>query len=191
MNRLLVLGIGCLLAMGCQSTLQPTTDFDSSADFSRFRTFSWIDPNPLVRAATQRPLNPLVVQRLMADTREVLTGRGLPFVDNPAEADLAVAFTIGSRDGIQITSFPSNSFHRGPAGRRDHRWRGGYWGTSSTVQTRNYTEGQLAIDLFDVAGSRPVWHGTVSRRITRSERVAPGDALREAVEAILGEFPPG
>ena len=178
--------------VGCQTTLRPTTDFDTSVDFSAMRTFTWIDPNPLIRTVTQRPLSPLVQERLMAATQAVLTERGLRFVDNVQEADLAVAFTIGSREGIRITSYPSSSFSRAPVGRSGQHWRRGYWGqTHSTVRTRQYTEGQLAIDLFDVANAVPVWHGTVSRRVTQRERGEPDEALREAVIAILNEFPPG
>jgi len=178
--------------VGCQTTLQPMTDFDSSADFSSLQTFSWIDPNPLIRSATQRPLSPLVQQRLMESTRTALTGRGLRFVDDPTQADLVVAFTIGSREGIRITSYPASSFHRGPSGRRDYRWRRGYWGSpQSTVRTRQYTEGQLAIDIFDVASQAPVWHGSVSRRVTQREQGEPDAALQEAVVAIIAEFPPG
>jgi hypothetical protein len=59
------------------------------------------------------------------------------------------------------------------------------------VFTAQYQEGQLAIDLLDVAQARPVWHGTVSRRITQAERLVPDGAVREAVAAILEHFPPG
>jgi hypothetical protein len=59
------------------------------------------------------------------------------------------------------------------------------------VFTTQYQEGQLAIDLLDVAQARPVWHGTVSRLITEAERLAPDAAVREAVAAILEHFPPG
>jgi hypothetical protein len=180
--------LGCLLAAGCATTLRPTIDYDPAVDFARYQTFSWIDPNPLISAATQRTLSPLVQQRLMAQTQRGLTDRGLRFVEDATQADLVVAFTIGAREGIRVTSYPSRSLHRGPVGRRPSSW-GGYWNTS-TVRTTQYREGQLAIDMLDVAQARPVWHGTVSRRITQAERMAPDDALQEAVDAILDQFPP-
>ena len=61
----------------------------------------------------------------------------------------------------------------------------------STVTTLQYTEGQLALDIFGVAEARPVWHGTIGRQLTRAEREAPDELVREALEAILAEFPPG
>lgn len=179
----------CLLLASCATTMRANTDFDDTVDFSQFRTFSWIDPNPLIRSVTQRPLSPLVERRLMSNTRELLSARGLRFVEDPAEADLVVAFTIGSRDGIRIDSFPTRSIHARASGPRRNAWRG-YW-MGSTVTTRQYTEGQLALDIFDVAEARPVWHGTTGRQITRSEREAPDELIREALEAILEKFPPG
>ena len=179
----------CLLATGCATPKSITTDFDNSVDFSKFRTFSWIDPHPLIRSATQRPLSPLVERRLMSNTRDLLTSQGFRFEDNPADADLVVAFTIGSRDGIVIETLPTRSFNSSARRQRPGGWRG-YW-TGNTVSTRQYTEGQLAVDIFDVAEARPVWHGSAGRQITRSDREVSDELVREALEAILADFPPG
>ena len=181
--------LGCLFLAGCGSTRTATTDVDTSVDFSSFKTFGWIDPNPLIRSVTVRPLSPLIEPRLMANTREILESKGLRFVEDPLDADLAVAFTVGSREGMRVESFPTTSFSRSPRGRRDYRW-GSYWG-GSTVRTRTYTEGQLAVDIFDVEQARPVWHGTTSTRITSGDRAEPDALIRDVLETILAEFPPG
>jgi hypothetical protein len=52
----------------------------------RLVVFSKIDSNPLISAATQRTLSPLVQQRLMSQTQQGLTRRGLRFVEDPSEA---------------------------------------------------------------------------------------------------------
>ena len=189
--RVILLAICCVIAAGCQSTLRPSTDFDSSVDFSKFSTFSWIDANPLLRVSGARPPNPLVQQRLMTAAQAAFTARGLRFVENPEDADLVLAFTVGSREGIQVTSYPS-TWHRPPPGRRSSSYwhRSNNWNTN-TVRTRQYTEGQLAIDILDVVAHQPVWHGTVSRRVTQSDLGTPGPMLEEAVNAIAAKFPPG
>ena len=56
---------------------------------------------------------------------------------------------------------------------------------------RKAKERQLAIDLFDVNEARPVWHGTVSRRVTGRDRNEPDETIWAAVEAIVDQFPPG
>jgi hypothetical protein len=68
-------------------------------------------------------------------------------------------------------------------------WHRSSWNTN-TVRTRQYTEGQLAIDILDVAAQQPVWHGTVSRRVTQRDLGEPGPMLEEAVNAIAAKFPP-
>ena len=170
--------VACLVMAACATTMRATTDYDNSVDFSGYETFSWIDPNPLIRAVTTRPLSPLVEQRLMSDTREILEARGLRFESNPAAADLAVAFSIGSREGLRITSYPTRSFQSAPRGRRGYRWND-YWG-GSRVRSQSYTEGQLAVDLFDVVTARPVWHGTTATRITRNDRAEPDEVIHHS-----------
>src|SRR5210317_698808 len=120
-----VAAVACLLVAAC-ATMSATTDYDRAVAFSKYQTFSWIDPNPLIRSVTQRPLSPLVERRLMSNTRYLLEERGFRFVEDASEADLVVAFTIGSRDGIRIDSFPTRSIHARPSGPRRGAWRG-YW----------------------------------------------------------------
>lgn len=175
------IALALLLALAGCATMRPTTDVDPAVDFSGYETFTWIDDNPLVRTDTQRPLSPFIEQRLMTAARSGLTERGLRFVEDPQAADLAVAFTIGSRQGLRVTEYPTTQWN--------HPWRGGW--RDGMVRTTPYTEGQLAIDIFDVETSRPIWHGTVSRRLTGRERAEPGEVLENAVHAILRRFPAG
>jgi len=59
------------------------------------------------------------------------------------------------------------------------------------VDVREYTEGRLAIDLFDVRRRRPVWHGYGTRSLTGREVKDPEKLIGAAVTAILADFPPG
>jgi len=58
------------------------------------------------------------------------------------------------------------------------------------VQVRDYTEGQLAIDLFDVKTHAPVWHGRATMTITESDRDTPAETLNEIVAEVFAEYPP-
>jgi hypothetical protein len=48
----------------------------------------------------------------------------------------------------------------------------------------------LAIDVFDVASRRPVWHGVATKTIHESDREDAGGTIKAAVDAILEGFPP-
>ena len=151
-------------------------------DFSRFRTFTWIDPNPVLVAPGRAPTNPLIETHVIEATRAALEDKGFAFVDETGDPDFVVAFTIGSREGIRVTSYPSHSMMRGRA------WHP-YWG-GAHVLTHRYIAGQLAIDILEVRLARPVWHGTVERTVTTADRQNAAEIVTETVEAILKSFPP-
>jgi len=179
MRNLLV--VASVLLAGC-SSLKPTVDYDASVDFSRFRTFSWIDDRPVMMTTGQPPVNPLLERHLMEATRETLESKGYVFIEHPKRPDFVVAFTVGSREQVRVSSYPTRSVARGRA------WSGHWAGVHQ--QTHQYTEGQLAIDILDVALRRPAWHGTAARAITGQDRENPRETVGEFVDAILAKFPP-
>ena len=122
-----------------------------------------------------------------------LASRGYGRVDNPESADFVVSFTIGSREEIDVDSYPSMSASIGYAYPRHWRWGGAYYGLGVGTETtvRQYTRGMLAIDMFDVTERRPVWHGTAEKRLRDSDRDASQEVIQGAVDAILAGFPPG
>ena len=63
-------------------------------------------------------------------------------------------------------------------------------GMGSTVSVRQYTEGILAIDIFDVDSRKPVWHGKATRELTRKRLEQPQELITEVVTDILQYFPP-
>ena len=62
-----------------------------------------------------------------------------------------------------------------------------YW---PNVDVEMYTEGMLAIDIFDNASREPVWHGWARKRILGADVANPETAINAAVSAILEDFPP-
>ena len=98
-------------------------------------------------------------------------------------------FTLGGRDKIQVTSYPES--YRGNYG--NWGWGGrGYYGNQvySSTDVRQYTEGTLAVDLYDVSDRKPVWHATAVRKITKTVRENPGEAVREILGNMFAAFPP-
>jgi hypothetical protein len=62
------------------------------------------------------------------------------------------------------------------------------YGTETTV--RQYQKGMLAVDIFDVAERRPMWHGVATKSITESDRKKMDETVDAAVTAVLEGFPP-
>jgi len=130
-----------LLATGCALAQKITVEFDQSADFSKYKTFSIRDgqlnsKNPALNSE-------LVRKQIDADIERYLTARGLTKITGPS--DLNVRYRFGSARKNEIETYPAG-------------WRG--WGTR--VVRVPYTEGTLVIDLRDPSTRSLVWRGIAS-----------------------------
>ncbi len=161
-------------------------DYNPSVDFASYRTWSFMSARPMI-VSTTAIVNPLLEGRIMNAIRSEMGGKGFRYVDDPDGADVVVSFTVGSHGQVKIEQYPV-SYRMGYS--RYHRGYG--YGTSYGTETRvrQYTEGQLAIDIFDVENHTPAFHGSASKRLTSSDRDNPEALISSAVtEALLG-FPP-
>ena len=157
------------------------SDYDPGTDFSNYKTFAFISDKPLLMAQTA-PISPLFEGRAMNAAQAALTAKGFTFVEDRKDADFVVSFTMGARDKIRVNNYPVH--YRGPT-----PWE---WGAPyhTEVDVRNYTEGTLAIDIFDVQARSPVWHGWAVRTISTADRRNPTPIINYVVAKILDDFPP-
>ena len=104
-------------------------------------------------------------------------------VERDAEPDFMVSFTVGSREKVRPAGYPSMSPE--PGG----RWS---WGTEyhGGEEGARYTQGVLAIDVFDAAEKRPVWHAVTGKRIDEADRDGLQKIIDDVVASLLSSFPP-
>jgi hypothetical protein len=171
----------CLLASGCES-ISATSDYDRSFDFSSYHTFSWISNSPLIGKTPET--SPLSEGRIENAVTDVLTQKGYRFVDVGNPADFVIAFTVGARQQVRVTSTP----YPGGYGMTPHMWGRPYY---QDIDVREFTEGRLAIDVFDTRSKQPVWHGHATKSITSADQKNRDELINKAVAAILKDFPPG
>ncbi|MEM9304507.1 MAG: DUF4136 domain-containing protein [Pseudomonadota bacterium] len=181
--------VGAALLGGCTSAPYKT-DFDYNPEviFTNYRTWAWIDDTPMAEGEGT-PVNPLIQGRIMFHIEEEMSMKGFRKVDNVEDADMAVAFSVGARDKIKVNSYPS-TFHGGYS-RWGYGWGYGYGYPAREVDVRQYTEGQVAIDIFDVKRKEPVYHGFATGNVrenrTREERE---QLIDDIIRDILLTFPP-
>ena len=174
---------------GCATGFEATYDHDPANDFAAYKTFAWVSEHPMKVGSLERIPSPLLESQIMVTVESVLGASGYKLVPDADSADFALSFTIGSRDEIKVDSYPSMSAGYGYPGRWG-AWGGAYYGYGTETTVRQYTEGMLAIDVFDVEERRPVWHGVASKTISDSDRKDSGATIQAAVDAILAGFPP-
>lgn len=172
---LLVLGIA-----GCGSSINVRSDYDPAADFSKIKTFRYMD----VKRDKDDPLSSsLISGRVRAAIEKALTAKGFQKLD-AGIPDFFAAAHAGAKDKMNVTSY-------GYAG------YGPYWGGypyGRNIDVSYYTEASLVIDIVVTKADKNelLWRGVGTGTLQRGQ-VEPEEAQMRAdraVELILEEFPP-
>src|SRR5262249_52247072 len=138
-----VLGI-LLLTASIALAQEIKTDYNHTANFARYRTFTWVK-----EPQTQ---NPLMKQRIIDAVNAQLEAKGLRLTSG--NADLAISPNVATQERHTLQSFyddfPGWGWHRmwGPAPGQ----------VMTTVET--YQVGTLVVDLFDTHSKEVVWWGS-------------------------------
>jgi len=174
---------------GCAAGFEGFYDHDRAHDFSAYQTFAWISPRPMTVGATNRAPSPLLEPRIISAIEDALRAKGYTKEYAADSADFVLAFTVGSRDQIRVDSRSTMAGGYGYYG-RPGAWGGAYYGYGTETTVRQYTEGMLAVDIFDVKVRKPVWHGVATKSISKSDREDQVGTVKAAVDTILAGFPP-
>lgn len=174
LRRLPALGAALAASACAAADPGPWTQTEPGLDTARWRTFVWARPAP-----ADGP-DPETYQRAEAAVGRALAARGYA---EGEPAQFAVALSFGAPDAVKLfTHGPAYSVAPDPrAG-----WRS--WGGPLDVpRPRAPTEGQLTLDVFDVATRKPVWRATSQVHLGRDAAAADLEAV--AAE-LLAELPP-
>jgi Domain of unknown function (DUF4136) len=172
----LVLGI----SYGCD-TVQTNSDFNRTFDFSTYKTFSWISENPMIESSPTT--SPLTQGRVQLAIIDVMQEKGITYVTDPKAADFVIAFAVGTRQKVRVDTTHYPIGYGGP-----YMWGMGYY---QDIDVHEFTQGRLAIDVFDTRLRQPVWHGWGTKSVTEADQRNAEPVIRNAVDAILKDFPPG
>ena len=157
--------------VACASTPTVKTDFEPTANFASYKTYSW--------AITPQAASPLVQQRIVQGINARLQAKGLR--ETPQGGDIALAAHI-----ITAQKQTRDTFYTG-SGMGGWGWRGGWGGGmamgSATTQVHTYDVGTLVVDMFDGRTKQAVWRGTASGTVPSSP-----DKVNAAVDAGLDKL---
>ena len=164
--------ISGLLLASASFAQQVKTDYDRSADFSQYKTYSW------EKVQTQ---DQLWVDRIKEAVNAALTAKGL----TPVESGGDVAIVAIEMTKNQQTL---NTFYDGFGGGWGWRRGGGFGDSTTTVDT--YKVGTLVVDLFDAHAKKLLWRGSSSDTLSdKSDKNIKN--LDKGVEKMFDHFPPG
>ncbi|SFB99730.1 DUF4136 domain-containing protein [Pseudoalteromonas denitrificans] len=165
----------------------PNVNFDKNPNIniSSAKTFAWLKESKALHISAG--FNPIVKVRIDKAIEQALENKGYTFVTDTSKADLAVSYTVGSRDKIQIDSYPA-TFQGGFGWGRGYYGRYGRIGMSTETHVRNYTQGELAIDIYDVKTKQPAWHGWATKKLTKDDKENIEGLIKLIVSSTLANF---
>ena len=163
-----------LLFAAASSAQQVKTDYDRSADFGQYKTYSW------EKVQTR---DPLMVDRIETAVNADLASKGWKQVQSGGDVSIVA---------IEITHNQQtlNTFYDGFGGGWGWRgWGGGGFGEATTT-TDVYQVGTLVVDLFDAETKKLIWRGS-SRNTLSNNSEKNIKNLDKAVQKMFQHFPPG
>jgi hypothetical protein len=159
-----------LLAATASFGQKVKTDYDRSAEFSQYKTYSW--------QRVQTP-DPLWVDRIKEAVNSALTAKGWTQIESGGDvAVVAMEMTHNHR--------ALNTYYDGFGG--GWRWGGGFGNATTTVDS--YKVGTLVVDLFDSKTKKLIWRGSSSDTLSNKSDKNIKE-LDKGVEKMFDHFPPG
>ena len=166
--------IGILAATA--SSAEVKTDYDRTAEFSRYKTYSW------GKVHTQ---DLLWTDRIKAAVASALAAKG--WTELESGGDVSIMAMEMTKDHRALNTYYDN-FGGGWGWRR---WGGGFgygFGTSTTTE-ETYQVGTLVVDLFDTSAKKLIWRGSASD--TLSEKSDKNiKKLNSDIQKMFDHFPP-
>jgi Domain of unknown function (DUF4136) len=165
-----------LLYAGKLSASQVKTDYDRSADFARYKSFSW------EKVKTQDALN---VDRIKSAVNADLTAKGWTLVDSGGDVSIVAIEMTHDQQTL-------NTVYDGLGG--GWGWRrfggGGFGGLGeATTTTETYKVGTLVVDLFDTKTKQLLWRGNSTDTLSNNSNTNIQN-LDKDVEKMFKNFPP-
>jgi len=183
--KMFVIAAIVAIVSGCAtSTAKVNFDKNEAIDTSHYQTFAWLTEEKV--AALPAGFNPITKTRLDKAIEQAFIDKGYVLTDDAESADFAISYTVGSREKIRVDSYPTTY-------RTGFGWGRGYYGgigMPTETHVRTYTEGRVAIDIFDVKTHQPAWHGWGEKRVSSSYKDNPEAAIKAVVDQVIGQFNP-
>jgi hypothetical protein len=175
LQRVVFVLIGMMfLFAGKSSAQQVKTDYDRSANFGQYKTYSW---------AQVKTKDALDVDRIKTAVNAALAAKGWTQVDSGGDVSIVA---------IEITQNQQtlNTFYDGFGGGWGWRRFGGGGFGEATTTTETYKVGTLIVDLFDAKTKQLIWRGTSSNTLSNNSDKNIKN-LDKGADKMFKHFPPG
>ncbi len=179
---LFIIGVLSLLFMYSCSSVNVSSDYDHTANFSSYKTYAFYQ-----KGLDNLKVNDLDKRRITGAIIADLQSKGLTNTNDESTADLIVNLAASHKTQVEVNSDMSDMYMY-PYGYPYWGWGPGYYG-SPDYTVSQYKEGSLVIDFIDRAKNILVWQG-VGDGFDISNLNNKGERINDAVDDILKNYPP-
>jgi hypothetical protein len=169
-----------MLFSACASTPTIRRETNPDAKFGSYKTFGFLSP----LATDKFPYESLLTQHLKDATRQAMESKG--YVFSSRDPDLLVNFYVNIQNKQDVYATQGTRAYAGYPGGY-YGYRGGYYRVYSgaTIQTVNYKQGTLTVDLVDAKEKVLAWSATAEGRVSNDALKDPGPAIDTLVTNMM------
>ncbi|MEM7087769.1 MAG: DUF4136 domain-containing protein [Bacteroidota bacterium] len=167
--------LSLLLIVSSCTTVRVAADYDKNANFGNYGSFAFFKPG-----IDKAEISDLDKKRILRAIDAELSVKGMNKSGSP---DILVSIFTKERQRVDVYN---NNFGFGWGW--NPWWYGGFGGSNVSQST----EGSLYIDFIDAKTNELVWQGLgTARLITHGSVEKKEERIREIVQEILVQYPPG
>jgi len=169
-----------ILISACASTPAIHRETNPDATFGSYKTFGFLSP----LATDKFPYESLLTQHLKDATRHTMELKG--YVFSASTPDLLLNFYVNIQDKQAVRTTPASVGYVGYPGGY-YGYRTGYYRVlnPATVETIDYKQGTLTIDLVDAKQKALAWTATAEGRVSNDALKNPGPAIDALVTNMM------
>ena len=156
------------------STLTVSSDWDHTADFSKYRTYA-------VREGTKAN-NPLIQERIDRSLAATLQAKGLRLDNQNPDLLVYTHVLVSKEQQVNYNTYGYGGWYGW------YGWGPGGWSTT-TATVSEVPVGTLIVDLVDAQKKSLVWRGTATDTITSQDQVSQ-ENIDKAVAKMFNTYPP-
>ena len=161
--------VSAFVLTACSSTFTIMSDYDKTADFSKFKTYNYLPMADSLMGPGS--------SRIKSYTEEYMELLGYVKAEKP---DLFISINGQVQ---QKTGVTSNNNYGGYGG----GYYGGYYGWDSYTTTYVYNTTTIVIDLVDVDKHQLVWQGAATGEFDQYSM--KDNKMHQMVDEIFGQYP--
>jgi hypothetical protein len=169
-----------VLINACASSPAIRRETNPGVTFGSYKTFGFLSP----LATDKFSYESLLTQHLKDAVRRTMDSKGYIFSDGMP--DLLLNFHVNIQDAQYVRNVPRSATYAGYAGGY-YGYRTGYYVilNRATVETVNYKQGTLTIDLIDANQKVLAWTATAEDRVPDAALKDPGRAIDSLVSNMM------